>query len=581
MPNIRTYESPVTAFRPSETGVEATAQAGRLAGRFFNQAAASEDQVASSTRSLGAATQRLGSETGQLGSETAAAGAFEGRMYGSAIQAAGDQAVAYVTHREISQGAAAFATLNDNLTQSWNDTAKSADPNDPTVAQKFREQTLEPALEKYRESFLTDGGQKFAESHIDALRNHMFEKTASDMSSLASDAVAVNVRTTANRLSNTAMSDPSSVPHLLDSSDSLVGGMVDSSPNLKGTTAAKARTALTEKMKENVVKSGAVGAIMKAADPEAEAQKWGEQYPQYINGADLKALSANARSQIHARHADATYQRVLQNQEQQQRSDATETGYLQKLYSDNPDQQKQVSATAIVNDPNLTRTSKERMVNLVNREFKPETSARVSAATSVSLMRAMRDPNADPQEINKMIFDARTKDPGTPGSLTKDDFNDLQKQFVDLKTPQGAALAQDRNEFFKRYAGSIDATLAQQGIHSALGEQKMYLAEKDARRQEDQLQRAGQDPHSLYDPASPNFFGNPKNLMKYQVSMKDADIYGRSVGTGSMNLTGPDKAITGTEVIDIPAGMSPVVAMKQYKSGTRIRLPDGRMGTVP
>lgn len=547
MPNIQTYDAPTNlGLQPTETGVTAFEQAGNRIGRFFNQAAAAAKDV---------------------GDQLA-------RGVAGAVKDAGDVAVQYAEHQEISHGAAAFAQLNDNLTQAWNDAAKNADPNDPTVAQKFREKVLEPALEKYRDGFLTEGGQKFAEAHVDALRNHMFEKTAADMSSLAKDAVAVNVTKTANSLSNTAMTDPSSVPHLLESASSLVGGMVSSSPNIKGTDAARANIELTEKMKENIVKSGAIGAIQKAADPEAEAQKWGAQYPQYINGAELKMLAANARQQIHARHADATYQRILQNQEAEKRSDAAETGYLQNLYSDDPQQQSKVSATAVVNDPNLTRTSKERMIGIINREFKPETDAKISAASSTALFRKITDPDADPNATRAAIIAARAKDPGTPGSINKADFADLMKNLDDIKTPQGMAVAQDRNEFFKRYAGTIDGYLAQYGIHSALGQQKMYLAEKDAIAQERIIKAKGEDPRSLYDPSSPNFFGRPENIARYHITMQQGLDFAND--KGSTNLTGPGKTITGVTVQDAPAFKPP--SNWQYSpSRDQYRDPSGKL----
>lgn len=561
MPQIRTYEAPQgLGLNPTETGIEATAQAGNRIGRFYNQAAS--------------ATQEVGNEAA--------------RGFSSAIKDAGDVAVQYAEHREISHGAAAFAELNDGLTQAWNDTAKSANPNDPTVAAKFRQDTLEPALDKYRESFLTEGGQKFAEQHIDSLRNHMFEKTSADMSSLAADAVSVNVRQTANSLSNTAVNDPSSVPHLLDSADSMIGGMVDSSPNLKGEPAAKARMELTQKMKENIVKSGAIGAIQKSADPEATAAEWSAKYPDYINGDEIKMLAGNARQQIRAARIDQAYSDTIEKKAAQQKSDATEVGYLQSLYSDDPKQQGQVSTKTIVNDPNLTRESKERMIGVVNREFKPETDAKISAQSSTALFRAMSDPNADTDKVRASIIAARGKDPGEAGSINKSDFTDLMKNLEDVKTPQGAALAQDRTDFFKRYAGAIDPSLSDAqspnfGHFSALGSQKMYDAEKSARRMEDNLRKAGQDPHSLYDPSSPNFFGKPANIMKYRATMQDSAAYQASISAApsaappaNTNLTGPDKTITGVTVEDAPAFKPP--ANWQYSASRgQYRDPDGKL----
>lgn len=553
MPQIKQVENQVDGLRPDDRGIDATLQVARRAGAFYNQQAD--------------AVKTVGDQLG--------------RNANSAINAAGDKAVDYMEHREISHGAAAYANLNDQLTQAWNETAKSADPNDPTVAANFRENVLEPQLQKYKEGFLTEGGQKFAEARIDSLRNHMFEKTAADMGTLAADAVSVNVKQMANGMTNTAARDPTSVPHLLDGIDASVGALVDSSPNLKGAAAAKARMQLTEQMREKIVEAGAIGAIAKAPDPEAEAQKWGDKYPEYISGDKLKALSANARQQIRADRTDRAYADHLDKVQIQDNSDETETKYLQKIYSDDPKQQGEVSTKAVVNDPNLTRTSKERLINVVNREMKPETSARISAQTSSDLFREMRDPNADPQKLTQKIFDARAKDPGEAGSLTKADFTDLQKQLIDLKTPEGLERTSERNEFFKRFAPTIDPSMGdiesfQFGHHTALGQQKMYEAEKALRNEE---KRLGPDWRKLYDPSSPQYFGKPENIMKYRASMQAATKY--QADMSDKNLTGPGKKETGAEVINVPPGMSPGDAMKAYKSGTRLRLPDGRTGVVP
>lgn len=503
MPNIRTYEAPKgLGLQPDERGTDAALQVARRGGAFFNQAADAVESV----------------------------GKMEGRMAESTIRDVGKAVNDYMEHREVSQGAASYAGLNDKLTQQWNETAKGADPNDPTVAQKFREQILEPELQKFGQSFLTEGAQKWAQTRVESLRSHMFEKTSADMGTLAAAAVSTNVRQMSNSMSNTAMTDPSSVPHLLEGIDSSIAGMVDSSPYLKGATGAKARLELSEKMREGIVKAGAIGAIQKAADPEGEAERWGAKYPNYINGAELKQLGQEATRQRRADHTAAQWDKQLQTEAKKQQSDATEKGYLQKLYSDDPKVQATVNPKAIVNDPSLTREASERMVNIVNREFKPETDAKISAATSVQLFRRIADPNADPQEVRRAIIDARAKDPGAPGSLSKSDFTDAMKNLEDIKTPAGAALAQDRTEFFKRYAPTIDPSMGniespQFGHHTALGLQKMYGAEKDARRLEADLKAKGQDPHSLYDPASPNFFGRPANLMKYRASMQEATGY--------------------------------------------------------
>ncbi len=171
---------------------------------------------------------------------------------------------------------------------------------------------------------------------------------------------------------------------------------------------------------------------------------------------------------------------------------------------------------------------------------------------------------------------ARLTDPGKPGSQTERDFNTVRTEIAAIKTPDGEALGKDRNEFFKHYAASIDGAMDLSG-HSALGSQKVYEAQMDARRQEAALKQKGINPHELYDPASPNFFG--KSLSKYHVSLQDAMNYQTQLGKNT-NLTGPGKQTTGQETVEIPAGMSPAEAMKKYP-GQTVRLPDGREKTLP
>src|SRR4051794_3883154 len=113
MANIREYNAPEgIGLRPSEVGVDARAAAGRRGGAFFNQASEALNQ--------------------------------EGARWKSTITDVGDVAVKWEDHREIASGAATFARMQANLTEQWNDIAKNADPNDPSIAKKFREEVVEP-----------------------------------------------------------------------------------------------------------------------------------------------------------------------------------------------------------------------------------------------------------------------------------------------------------------------------------------------------------------------------------------------------------------------------------------------------
>jgi hypothetical protein len=121
--------------------VESVAQAGRRLGAFYNQAAE--------------AKQRLGT------------------AIGGAVRDAGDAAVAYEDHRQISNGAAAGAKLFADLDKQWNDTLKAnPDPRDTSIKGQFTDGMLGPALDNFSSQFTTQKSQQWAEHFVDATRQH-------------------------------------------------------------------------------------------------------------------------------------------------------------------------------------------------------------------------------------------------------------------------------------------------------------------------------------------------------------------------------------------------------------------------
>lgn len=490
-------------MQPTETGIDATVQAAKRVGVAYGQVADSLNQT--------------------------------GARVGSTIRDAGQAALDYEDHREISHGAATFAQLQDKLTQQWNETAKNADPNDPSVAAKFREQVLQPALENFQSGFNTENSQRFAETKVDALRNHMFEKTSADMSTLAGIAVRKNISDSTNAMSNTAITDPSSVPTLLGQVDHSIDGIVGSSPTLRAVDAANVRAEVSAATKKSIVQSGAIGAIQKSSDPEATADEWIKKYPDYISGAEAKTLASNARQQIRARNYDFEQNRRRDKEITQDRSTEASNQYLIDVRSKDPRIASDPTAVKILNDPSLTKQDKNNLLNYVDRTLKPETDTRLSQQTFVGLLRDLRAPNADPDAVMQKAWDARLMDPGKPGSMTERDFDQFRQEVVARKTPEGAALERDRNLFFKQYTGAI----AGPQYNPAVGDPKLYNAEADARRMEGYLRQKGLDPHLAYDPSSEYFLGRPERLSKWQQSMQ-VDLQTRAEGQNAAKPGRPE-----------------------------------------
>jgi hypothetical protein len=508
MANIREMNAPADlGLRPDDRAAESTANAGRRIGALYGQIAESKNDI--------------------------------GRRANSAIQDVGNVAVKYAEHQEVSKGAAEAAKTLAGLDAKWNETVKGADPNDPALAAKFRDEVVEPTLTKMKDGYFTEGGQKFGESQVESFRNHFFAKTTADMARLAGVAVKSNIETMTNQLSNAAISDPTSLKTSLGLVESSVGAMVDTSPNLKGVDGAALKIELTQSAQKEIVKAAAIGAIN--ANPEAGLKKFsGPEYSKYISGAELKQLEAQAQTVERARRVDENY--ALQNQKlfKQEASDTQEGKYLEKLHSDDPKERASVSAREISRDYTLTREARERMISMVDRSTKPETDAKISRATTVELFNRMRNAeNADPAKMKNWIDDAYSA-----GNLTWGDRTNLIKEVEDRKTPEGQALAQDRGQFFKQYAGAIaNGAIGPDGKREIydpqMGSPKLYAAERDARRVEQDLKQKGLDPHLAYDPTSEYFLG--KKVGKWRGSMQsDLETKATEPAAARPPVTNPD-----------------------------------------
>lgn len=495
MPNIREFEAPALELRPTEVGVEATAAAARRGGAFFNQAA----QALTTT----------------------------GERVGSAIRAGGDAYVQYEDHREISAGAAHGTQLIEGMTNAWNQTARGADPNDPSVAPRFREETLEPALERFRNGFTTQRSQQWAEHFIDQYRTHMLNHTTADMASMAGHAVATNFRQTTNSLSNTVRGDPASLDFSLSTLESSVDGVIASSPNLTGANAGRVRNELLQSGREAIVKSAIMGAIERNPDAGIRLSQ-DPRYSPFITGAEVQQFASYART--NQRLAQAEQRNATAQQEHQQRADfhrqfnALEQSTLPQSVGEQPtlppdywDRVRELNRhPGAALEPGRMQAAIHNGEAITARMNRPEPLGPVSHETTMDLIHRMRTADETRLTDDRPIYDAFEA-----GNLNRTDFNFLRTEFAQMRSPEGDALSRERGEFFKRHEVTIDGGLLA-GSRSAVGQQNMYRAEMDARRREADLRRQGVNPHELYNPDSPHYFGKPENIARFRYSMQDA-----------------------------------------------------------
>lgn len=544
MPNIKSYDAPALDIRPTEIGVEAAASAARRGGAFFNQAA----------QDIQSTGERFGKDIRDVG-------------------AAVDQ---YETHQQVSHGAATFVQMHSNLTDRWNDIVKNADPNDPSVAAKFNETVLAPALDDFKDAFTTEGSQKWAESHVDQLRNHFFEKTSADMSSLAGQAVKVNIAEVGSQLSNTARKDPTSTQFALDTVDSTIDGIVSSSPNVNGVEAARIKTEVAETIKRGIVKAGALGTIENAADPEKAATSFADRYGKYINGDEVGQLALAAKVAKQAQRVD----QMNAARQQDKQDDIKASGRLDDILKDANGDNPQITARDVIKDASFDGRPEDRQRALNIIKPKEEVPAATANKNMVDLLKRINADDGDPRKITdkRQLLDELGKTVNYP------QYEHLLNEFKFSKTTEGPGYAAAM-DYAKKEITFVDprfATVAHDtvGTRKYAGFVQSFLPKYEA------MVRAGNapanaldvnDPQSMISQAMAPFKRTPAEKMRDAT----AAMGGINFGGENGNLTGPGKDVLSTEVIDIPAGMSVQDAVKKYGGGKTVRLPDGRTKALP
>lgn len=504
MPQIRQYDAPQNlGLQPTETGIEATVQSARRLGAFSNQVAS--------------ATERVGDQAG--------------RQIAGAVGTVGDVAVQQAEHSEISHGAAAFSQIFANAENKWNATVSGrgnpgdpdyvppADPNDTSVKQRFLDTYLEPQLEKFRDAFDTEEGQRWAEQHIEQLRQHMFVKTAADMSSRAGQAAVVNARQMANSLSNAVHSDPSSMDAALKSLETSVDGIVGSAANLSPAEAGEVRSKILQNGKEEIVKSAALGAMARTG----KLPPWisDPRYSPYLNGVEAKQLEQTANY----------YQRLIRNENNtaraQQDNDNKKdfnarlnqleastmpqrAGDPPQLPSDYWDKLRQLSIhPGAALEPGRLAAMVTKGEAVTARLGKPEPLAGVSHATTIDLLGQIRSVGADRMTTNDPIYKAYEA-----GKLNNGDFNFLTNEFNNSRTPEGQQLNAQKQRFLKGVEPSLDRSLM--SLPDPEGRERFYEFSVELDRRMAEYRRLGKDPFDLLDPAKPDYMGKPETLRQFQ-----------------------------------------------------------------
>lgn len=490
MPRITQYNAPDNlGLRPSETGISATAGAARRLEGDYSQAAVYQEDT--------------------------------GRRLGGDIKIAGDIALKHVEQQKISRNAAAFAGLINRKTKEWDATPK--DLNDPTVANRFLTESLEPDLEQFRGGFLTERGQQWAESHVDQFRKHMFTKTSADMATLAGQAAIVNHGQTVNSLSNTVRGDPASMDFALSTLESTIDAKIGASPYLKGADAGKLRSELRQKGAEEIVKSAALGYIEKTG----QVPSWvtDERYSKYINGNELKQFAQAAK--YYQRQNDIADKAARSYEEHAAKLKFNTAINELELSTLDPD-----TGLPVVGPQHIRKLNEIVQQNPLGASLEPGRVRTMQEGfrAAIERMNKAQPPRAQSTQVRDDLLaqiDAGEVKDGAQiyaasSSMRDSDFRYVMSAFNRSKTDAGRELNRSIDRFIKSVSPQIDKSNPLMGRLDQDGKANVDRLRWDLQIKIGEYQKAGKDPLDLMNPDKPDYMGGEASLQKYKKTLQES-----------------------------------------------------------
>jgi hypothetical protein len=514
MPNIIEYNAPThLAPEPSDRASSSHAMAARRIDISYNQA--------------GAAYEHLGREVG------------------STVADLGRQYVDYQAHKEISQGGLAAAQLLAGATQSWKDTVRTTDPNEPTLQKRFLGDQIEPALQKFQQGFITEKGQNWAQQQSDRIRRHFYNTTSADMSTLAGVAAHNNFIQTVNTLTGMVDKHPEDISMVTDMMTDQIHNLVESSPGMKGAAAEKFRMDATEKGMEMVVKAAIQADIRRGGDGSSIADD--PKYMPYVNAAERHQFEQQQRQMERFQRADERYQRQVEKQEQQDKGQEGVNKIITGLRSDHPEQFDMQSIIRMKENGELPGPWFEHAIRIYDRETKEETPARISQENARDLYKRIRLPEGDPDRLKdpEAIHQAYVNDDPSK-QINKADRDDLIKTFYEFRTPESNYLAREVQTFGKAFEPQLNQSIMGKALDVRGGERYKYFMDGLWTRI-DQMKREGKDAqtivNTLLKPTSKDYYGTQENVNAW---VADIDKRARSA------VQGADKRRPLDEIIKVP-----------------------------
>lgn len=499
---------------------------------------------------------------------------------GQGLDEVGKKLEQHETFDEISSGAANVATLNDNLSQKWNDVSSAPGAaQNPDLAKNFREQYVQPALDQLQSQFRTKGGKEYALQQTERMTGHWQDKLTADSATLAGIRVQENAKQFFNSSSNAVANDPSSLPTVRASVEPTIDALIANSPNLKGTDAAKVKADMTLKINHELDHSAFLSMLSKNPGA-AEAAVHAGAFPN-VNGGEamqmIKAAQTTARMEARAAHSLALQERA------EAREKNTDTLLKSFANPNDPTGPMQIPPGAI-NDvfKNADKYGHENvgfLFHMADAIQKGEVVKTSDPATFQDLGKRMTldpdDANAlTPMDLVKAVNDKK---------LSGSDFNKFREEYSFIRSnPQVRSDMKDLTTWQDTMKGYItNSTIYGK---NAYGDQRWGEFQSEMRDRFMRGERSGLKPKDMLDSGSKDFIG--RDVQRWTITGEQA--LGGFLDKAGPNGLKPLPPVRGSAPVEedknktAPAGPAKSVPLSEWLKrnmgggeGPAIKMPTG------
>lgn len=345
------------------------------------------------------AYQLVGRRAGALGSERANAIQQGTAALDKGLTTMGDVVLKHAQQHDIMNAVKESSDLAIKADDSLRDAMKNADPNDPNVAKRWRDETLAPLIQQFQDARTTPAGKQFAAEHGARMATEFHKISTADEMTRQGDLADSLLMQTSNNLTTLATR-----PGGIDLAKSMVPGsiraMLSQVPGLSPQKQQEAETKWAQKLNQDIVFAGVKG--MMDVNPAAGlAAINAGTYDKDLSGAHLEALKGYAREVDQHKRTDAIAGIALQDHQERLADRNAQQQIYQNLQIDPqthlPIYPENYGQT-IFHDPNLLPATKRELQNGYMRDLAGLNRSNQSGAFESMMERTMLPPD-DPKRL--------------------------------------------------------------------------------------------------------------------------------------------------------------------------------------